>query len=135
MKKTTGIEGQVSGAISTSAEVRGNRTCKVSKDVLRLVEASKLSLNDKFMQYKPVGGTNECIFKEMLTEAIKSGLNDFWRPKMDPSFDETGHICYVAGKRPAVGKSKEWWQKEAEWLGLDIETKKLYKENIKMELL
>lgn len=150
MKTTTEIEVQVSGARITSAEVRSDGTAKltveivqpeseeeaiiketskkvkVSKDVMKLVEASKLSLNDEFMQYEPGEGTNEERFKKRLTKAIQSGtLRDFWRPKMDPSFDETGEsICYVAGKRPAVGKSRDWWKETAKKIGLQEGTKK-----------
>lgn len=103
MKATTEIEVQVSGATITSAEVRN--------DVLKLVEASKLSLDDEFMQYKFDKNTFEARFKEILTKVIQSGLSDFWRPNMDPSFDETREsICYVAGKIPATGKPEYWWK-------------------------
>ena len=50
---------------------------KVEGDVLKLVEASKLSLDDKFMQYEPEEGTNEAEFKESLTKVIQSGVSDF----------------------------------------------------------
>ena len=151
MKTTTEIEVQVSGAMITDAEVRSDGTCKltieivlpenkekatpevttkkvkVEGDVLKLVEASKLSLDDKFMQYEPEEGTNEARFKESLTKVIQSGVSDFWRPNLDPSFDETGEsICYVAGKRPAVGKSKNWWKEVAKKVGLQEGTKKQY---------
>ncbi|MCI8620836.1 MAG: hypothetical protein HFJ50_03360 [Clostridia bacterium] len=151
MKWTTGIEVQVSGAMITGAEVRSDGTCKltieivlpenkeeattevttkkvkVKGDVLKLVEASKLSLDDKFMQYEPEKGTKEARFKESLTKVIQSGVSDFWRPNLDPSFDETGEsICYVAGKKPAVGKSKNWWKEVAKKVGLQEGTKKQY---------
>ena len=96
-------------------------------DVLKLVEASKLSLDDKFMQYEPEKGTKEARFKESLTKVIQSGVSDFWRPNLDPSFDETGEsICYVAGKKPAVGKSKNWWKEVAKKVVLQEGTKKQY---------
>ena len=151
MKTTTEIEVQVSGARIVEAEVRSDGTAKltveialpenkeevatevttkktiISNDVLKLVEASKLSLKDKFIQYEPKEGTNEARFKERLTEVIQSGVSDFWRPNLDPSFDETGEsICYVAGKRPAVGKSKNWWKQTAQKVGLQEGTKKQY---------
>ena len=44
---------------------------------------------------------------------IKSGASDFYRPKLDPSFDNQGKICYKAGRKPAVGKSYKWWEKNA----------------------
>ena len=54
-------------------------------------------------------------FKKLLTNAIKSGLKDFYRPKLDPSFEDSKHddICYSAGNKPAVGKSYNWWSKTA----------------------
>ena len=77
-----------------------------------LVEASKLSLNDEFMKYEPK--TYEEKFKKRLTEVIENGVKDFWRPKYDPSFTEEGkEICYMEGKKPAVGKSYNWWNKAA----------------------
>lgn len=78
-----------------------------------LVEASKLSLDDEFMKYKPKTEREEKL-KEQLTDAIKKGVKDFWAPKYDPSFNEDGTgICYVPGKKPAVGKSYNWWEKAA----------------------
>ena len=32
---------------------------------------------------------------------------------MDPSLDENDRIYYQAGKKPAVGKSANWWKKNA----------------------
>lgn len=78
-----------------------------------LVPASELSLTDDFMCYAPVIG-REKAFKELLTKVIKSGVSDFYRPKLDPSFDFQGNICYLAGRKPAVGKSYNWWKREAE---------------------
>ncbi len=83
------------------------------QDMLALVEASKLSLKDKFMQHEPITD-NERKFKDLLKKVIKRGVKDFWRPILDPSFNEDGNaICYVAGKKPAVGKSYNWWYKVA----------------------
>lgn len=151
MKRATEIEVQVSGARIVEAEVRSDGTAKltveltlpenkeevatevttkktvISNDVLKLVEASKLSLDDKFMQHEPEEGTKEASFKESLTKVIQSGVSDFWCPNLDPSFDETGEsICYVAGKKPAVGKSKNWWKEVAKKVGLQEGTKKQY---------
>ena len=50
----------------------------------------------------------------MLCETIKSGVKDFYRPVLDPSFNDDGTgICYEFGKKPAVGKSYNWWEKAA----------------------
>lgn len=84
------------------------------QDAFVFVEASKLSLKDEFMKYKPKTEREE-KFKKQLTEAIKKGVKDFWRPRYDPSFNEDGtRICYVEGKKPAVGKSYNWWKRTAE---------------------
>lgn len=82
----------------------------VSGDEFILVEAENLSLNDKFMQWKPKTVIQE-ITKKLITEAICTGVKNFYRPKCDPSFSDDGKsICFVTGKRPAVGyKSFEWW--------------------------
>ena len=84
-----------------------------------LVEASKLSLTDTFMSYEPKIKSEE-EFKETLTEVIKNGIRDFYRPAMDPSFldSENTKIHYKAGEKPAVGKSYNWWEetvKDSKW--------------------
>ncbi|MBO4816105.1 MAG: hypothetical protein J5507_04200 [Clostridia bacterium] len=121
-KTTTGLELKVSGERIVSANVLNNGICeltikttvseevsKVFKNRIELIEASKLRLDDKFMKYKPQ--TNqEKEFKKVLSEAIKSGLKDFYRPVLDPSFnDDMTGICYEFGKKPAVGRSYNWW--------------------------
>ena len=81
----------------------------ISNGKVVLVEASKLSLDDEFMKYKPQ--TNqEKAFKNLISNAINSGLKDFYRPVLDPSFnDDMTGICYEFGRKPAVGKSYKWW--------------------------
>jgi hypothetical protein len=84
------------------------------QDAFVFVEASKLSIDDEFMKYEPKTEREE-KFKKELTEAIKKGVKDFWRPRYDPSFNKDGtRICYVKGKKPAVGKSYNWWKRTAE---------------------
>lgn len=127
MKTTTEIEINVSGAKVTNAIVMPDGTCKLTVEMVNvvskateaeprnetfmLVEASKLSLNDSFMQYEPKTD-KERKFKLLLEQAIKRGLKDFKRPKYDPSFCGDG-ICYESGKAPAVGKSYNWWNQVA----------------------
>ena len=84
-----------------------------------LVEASKLSLKDSFMSHKPKTKA-EKKFKETLTEVIKNGIEDFYRPAMDPSFANKActKIHYNAGDLPATGKSYNWWEetvKDSKW--------------------
>jgi len=76
------------------------------------VPASSLSLTDNFMLHCPQSFREEA-FKELLTKVIKSGVSDFYRPRLDPSFDRQGKICYQAGLKPAVGKSYDWWESYA----------------------
>jgi len=136
-KATTELEIKISGGRITNAKVLDDGICKLTietvaqnepvaavvaqentaaenpQDAFVFVEASKLSLKDEFMKYKPKTAREEKLNKQ-LTEVIKNGIKDFWRPKYDPSFNEEGTgICYVEGKRPAVGKSYNWWNKVA----------------------
>ncbi|MBP3284929.1 MAG: hypothetical protein J6M02_05470 [Clostridia bacterium] len=74
-----------------------------------LIEASKLSPEDAFLQYEPKTMMQE-LFKKRLVSAIKRGVKDFYRPRIDPSFTEDGTgICYKSGRKPAVGKSYNCW--------------------------
>jgi len=76
---------------------------------LILIEAEKLSMNDTFMKYKPKTD-EEKEAKKLISEAIKKKVKNFYRPKYDPSFTKDGNgICFISGKKPAVGKSYNWW--------------------------
>lgn len=76
--------------------------------IFKLVPASKLSLNDDFLIYSPNTPT-EKVFMEAVKKVIKAGVQDFYRPTLDPSFYSDGRICYQAGMKPAVWKSYNWW--------------------------
>ena len=76
--------------------------------IFKLVPASKLSLNDDFLKYSPKTPA-EKAFMEAVKKVIKAGMQDFYRPTLDPSFDSDGRICYQTGMKPAVGKSYNWW--------------------------
>ena len=78
-----------------------------------IVRASKLSLNDKFMQHKPNTDNQKKVFK-FLVEIIKSGMSDFRRPAMDPSKDEDGNIVFEFGNQPVDNYSAKQWNKIAE---------------------
>ena len=77
-----------------------------------IVKASSLSLNDEFLKYEPQT-EKQTRFKNALTSAIKSGLSDFRAQRMDACLDEEGNICFKVGMKPAVGKSANWWKKNA----------------------
>ena len=118
---TVELEFKVKGGRITKAEVLEDGSCKLVVDVARrrmdnfvLIKASQLSLQDDFMDYDPCN-LMEADVKNILTEAIKSGeLEDFYRPKYDPSIDEDGDIQFVPGKKPAVGFSFAEWLEIAE---------------------
>ena len=84
----------------------------ISPKMLFRVEVSKLYLEDKFMCYEP-RTENEIRVKNELIELINKGMEDFYRPRMDPSFTLDGDICFWPGGSPAVGKSCSWWQEKA----------------------
>lgn len=77
-----------------------------------LIEASKLSLKNKFMQYKPVT-QNEKELKRRLTILINMGLQDFYCQKYAPSLNEKQSFDYIVGSEPALGKTYKWWKREA----------------------
>lgn len=92
----------------TSAEMK----FVVSEGLFKKVPASELKLDDEFLKHLPKT-YREKDFKHLVETAIKNGLNDFWRPVCDPSFDDNGHICYEPGNKPAVGKNYDWWEANA----------------------
>jgi len=84
----------------------------MNDEMFVLIEASKLSMDDEFMQYRPKTD-REKEFKDLLENVIKKGIADFWCPRMDPTLDEAENICFKAGEKPAVGKSYNWWRENA----------------------
>lgn len=120
MKSTAEIEIKIEGVrIKKANVVTKDGVCKLMLQMLPeikkvgdtfwCIEASKLSLNDSFMDFNPQDAETK-EFKDELTEVIKKGVRDFYRPIMDPSFDEDG-ISFKKGKIPAIGKSYDWWEK------------------------
>jgi hypothetical protein len=89
-------------------DARGFDKLVISENEFILIEAEKLSMEDKIMKFKPRGEDNVKRTQDLIAEAISSGVKNFYRPVMDPSFAEDG-IAYVVGKKPAVGKSYNWW--------------------------
>lgn len=127
MKTTAKMKINISNAriINANTKVMHDGTCNIELELEMiakkqqrhdgdciLVRASELSLNDDFMKYKP-NTDAEKRFKIMLSEVIKDGIENFYRPIMDPSFADEGNtkIHYVAHEKPAVGKSYNWWKK------------------------
>ena len=94
-------------AKATSEKSNSIPRIKIPEIIFVQIEAESLSWEDKFMDYLPQT-KKEGWTKELIAEAIKSRVKNFYRPIMDPSFTVDG-IGYVAGKKPAVGKSYNWW--------------------------
>ena len=101
------------------AEVREGTTKihqPIEDKMLILIEASKLSPLDDFMQHNP-RTESEKRLKEKLLLLMEAGIKDFYRPKIDPSFTEDGYrVRYVEGMKPAVGKSYIWWEYISKYL-------------------
>lgn len=89
-------------------------TVAQSKDMFKLVKASKLSLSDDFMNYSPKYYNEEKIYNRLYELIEKSALEDFYAPIIDPTKDENGNICYQYGKKPCNNKSYEWWGTQAD---------------------
>lgn len=88
-------------------------------DIYVLVEASKLSLDDDFMKFYPIKRKTR-KFKKDLETVIKMGIEDFYRPRMDPSFSEStryldyeAQITFEIGRKPATERWYDWWDKVA----------------------
>lgn len=143
MKTTAELKIEISNARISNATIMPDGTCKLElevkmatqeqnnkenvNDVCTLVEASKLSLKDAFMSHKPKTKA-EKKFKATLTEVIENGIEDFYRPTIDPSFadKEKTKIHYMAGERPAVGKSYNWWKETVKDSDFCLGTKAQY---------
>lgn len=86
------------------------------EDIFPVVRASKLSVNDSYLQYIPETDAQKEA-KKMIICAINMGnLKDFRKPVMDPSVDEDGEIFFAKGNLPAIGFSAEWWEDKAKKL-------------------
>lgn len=77
-----------------------------------IVEASKLSLDDDFLDYIPVTDRQKKL-KSQIENVIKEGITDFRVQKYDPTFDDDFNICYGKLNKPAIDKSARWWKKRA----------------------
>lgn len=105
------VEDEESTEVSISALLPSCSKIFIPNDDFVIVEAESLSLNDEFMQYEPKS-ERERITKKLIAEVIEKKVKNFYRPKYDPSFADNA-IQFVAGKKPAVGKSYNWWVEAA----------------------
>lgn len=101
----------------------------INSKYLICIEASKLSLDDEFMQHIPATKAEERL-KDWLKYVISKKVKDFYRPVIDPSLNFDGKLVYVTGLRPALGKSYNWWannaQKASHWSKARLGTKDEY---------
>ena len=72
--------------VTTEGNMDNNESKINDPGIFKLVPASQLSLEDRWMKYQPKTNA-ERHFKELVETAIKKGLKDFWRPVCDPSFN------------------------------------------------
>ena len=83
------------------------------EEIFPIVDIESVSLQDKFMRYKPKTKWEQRV-KESIIVAKRTGMKNFRIPAMDPSLDDDGEtIIYCAGRKPAVGKSANWWYENA----------------------
>ncbi len=106
------VDGTFEVVQNVSNEVKEASTCTkllTSENIFYLIESESLSIKDEFMLYVP-NTKAEAKVKAFIAEAICKGVKKFYRPIMDPSFTYNGmNISFVAGNKPAVGKSYNWW--------------------------
>lgn len=76
----------------------------------KLVEVSKLSANDEFMQYEPKL-PHQVLFKKELMSAIENGPEDFWWPKI-PVITMNELVELVADKNPNITMNCAKWREE-----------------------
>jgi len=76
------------------------------------IDASSLSLDDEFMQHIPTTKAEERL-KEWLKSVISKKVKNFYHPVIDPSLNYRGKLIYIAGLRPILGKSYNWWKNNA----------------------
>lgn len=88
------------------------RVYGVRSVLCKQIPASSLTVKDTFLRIKPTTAHQESFREELIT-IIKSGIQDFYRPVMDPSVD-FNRLKYKAGHLPAVGYSYNWWQRKAD---------------------
>ena len=103
----------VDGTVEVLQEIEEVNKSHDKHPMFVLIEASKLSLDDDFMQYNPKNLREE-TFKNLLKEVINKGIPDFYCAKIDPSFTEDKEgIVFERFSEPAVGKSAAWWSRKA----------------------
>ena len=104
----------------------------ILKKEFKLVEASKLRVNDDFMLLEPKTKKGK-LLKTQIQKAIESGLNDFLKPVYDPSFvnfdpdyKKDDNLTFEPKKEPILRRTFEWWEEVAKSVGGHIATRTEY---------
>ena len=84
-------------------------------DIFKIVRFSDISLGEPFLQWTPETKNQQRI-KNSILYGKKTGLNDFRRAIIDPSFDSNKNIVYQEKLPPAIGRSPIWWSENAKKL-------------------
>lgn len=77
-----------------------------------IVESSKLSLDDNFLQYIPKTEKQREL-KEKIENVIRIGVPDFRHSIIDPSVNQQGEIYFEMGQKPGIGYTMKWWEDNA----------------------
>jgi len=80
--------------------------------IFSLIEASKLSIDDRFLRRRPKT-EKQSNFRKRVIAAILAGLEDFKAPLFDPSIDKNDNIYFCYGNRPGVARQANWWIENA----------------------
>ena len=125
--RTTELNVKISGCRIVDSTVLKDGSCRLKvifkDDTFALIDASKLSLTDKFMRHKPTSMSQKEL-KEQLTLLIEGGLSDFWCSRINPSISEDGtELIFEAGKKPVMEKSYYWWEEKAKEYLLERESR------------
>lgn len=78
-----------------------------------IVEVSKLSLDDKFLQGYKARDKKTVYLKSEIEEIIKTGIPDFRCPTMDPSIGKDGNIYFAKGQKFAGNETPLKWEEKA----------------------
>lgn len=111
---------KVSGEVTNVNVIKGEPTIVeiisesyIAPELLKVIEASKLSLDDEFMQYEPRTEEQKRL-KEELVRVIKKGIKDFVIPKTFPRIKKgTDDIIYCANLKDgdvAYGRTPAFWK-------------------------
>lgn len=75
-----------------------------------IVDVEGISLKDRFLEHEPLTPMESRI-KNSILYAKQHKMKNFRKPAYDPSFsDDRKTIVFEPEKKPAVGKTGEWWE-------------------------